>query len=74
MTLNPHYLWEAKMQNPYVKHGTFLVEFDDYVKSSKEINLHELGTKQNNFFFLMMKNEYHVVYVKDDVMFKIVVA
>jgi hypothetical protein len=32
LTLNPHYLWEAKMQNPYVKHGTFLVKFDDYVK------------------------------------------
>ncbi len=59
------------MLNPYVKHGTFLVEFDDYVKSSKEINLHELGTKQNNFFY---KNEYHVVDVKDDVVFKIVVA
>jgi hypothetical protein len=26
---NPHYLWKAKMLNPYIKHGTFLVEFDD---------------------------------------------
>jgi hypothetical protein len=26
---NPHYLWEAKMLNPYIKRGTFLVEFDD---------------------------------------------
>jgi hypothetical protein len=33
MTLNPHYLLEAKMQNPYIKHGTFLVEFDDYIKT-----------------------------------------
>jgi len=32
MTLNPHYLWEAKMQNAYIKHGTFLVEFGDCVK------------------------------------------
>ncbi len=33
MTLNPHYLWEAKMLNPYIKHGTFLVEFDDHIKT-----------------------------------------
>jgi len=33
MTLNPHYLWEAKMLNPYLKHGTFLVEFDDRIKT-----------------------------------------
>jgi hypothetical protein len=33
MTLNPHYLWEAKMLNPYIKHGTFLVEFDDCIKT-----------------------------------------
>jgi len=33
MILNPHYLWEAKMQNPYVKHGTFLVQIDDLLKS-----------------------------------------
>jgi hypothetical protein len=33
MTLNSHYLWEAKMLNPYIKHGTFLVEFDDNVKT-----------------------------------------
>jgi hypothetical protein len=33
MTLNPHYLWEAKMLNPYIKHGTFLVEFDDRIKT-----------------------------------------
>jgi hypothetical protein len=33
MTLNPHYLSEAKMLNPYIKHGTFLVEFDDYIKT-----------------------------------------
>ncbi len=31
--LNPHYLWEAKMLNPYLEHGTFLVEFDDHVKT-----------------------------------------
>jgi len=31
--LNPHYLWEAKMLNPYIKHGTFLVEFDDRIKT-----------------------------------------
>jgi hypothetical protein len=35
MTLNSHYLWEVKVQNTYVKHGTFVVEFDP----SKEINL-----------------------------------
>jgi len=34
MTLNPQcYLWETKIQNPYVKHGTFLMELDDHVKS-----------------------------------------
>jgi hypothetical protein len=32
MTLNPHYLWEAKILNPHIKHGTFLVEFDDRIK------------------------------------------
>jgi hypothetical protein len=31
-TLNPQYLWETKMKNPYIKHGTLLVEFDDRVK------------------------------------------
>jgi hypothetical protein len=35
ITLKLHYLWEAKMQNPYIKHGTFLMEFDDYVKTTK---------------------------------------
>jgi hypothetical protein len=35
MTLNPHYLWEAKMLNPYIKHGTFLVEFDDRIKTTQ---------------------------------------
>jgi hypothetical protein len=33
MTINPHYIWEAKMLNPYIKHGTFLVEFDDHIKT-----------------------------------------
>jgi hypothetical protein len=33
MTLNPHYLWEVKMQNSYVKHKTFLMEFHEHVKS-----------------------------------------
>jgi hypothetical protein len=33
MTLNPHYLCEAKMLNAYIKHGTFLVEFDDGSKT-----------------------------------------
>jgi hypothetical protein len=33
MTLNPHYLWEVKMLNPYIKHETFLVEFDNSVKT-----------------------------------------
>jgi hypothetical protein len=36
MTINPHYLWEAKMLNPYIKDGTFLVEFDDYVKTDQQ--------------------------------------
>jgi len=27
-----HYLCEAKMLNPYIKHGTFLVKFDDRIK------------------------------------------
>jgi hypothetical protein len=27
------YLWEVKMLNPYVKHGAFLVEFDDCIKT-----------------------------------------
>jgi hypothetical protein len=35
MSLNPHYLWEAKMLNPCIKHGTFLVEFDECVKTIK---------------------------------------
>ncbi len=33
MTLNPHYLWEAKMLNPYTKNETFLTEFDDHIKT-----------------------------------------
>jgi hypothetical protein len=33
MTLNPHYLSKAKMLNPYIKHGTFLVEFDEHIKT-----------------------------------------
>jgi hypothetical protein len=33
MTLNPHYLWEAKMLNPYTKNETFLMEFDDHIKT-----------------------------------------
>jgi hypothetical protein len=33
MTLNPHHLSEAKMLNPYIKHGTFLVQFDDHIKT-----------------------------------------
>jgi hypothetical protein len=33
MTLNPHYLWEAKMLNLCIKHETFLVEFDDHIKT-----------------------------------------
>jgi len=33
ITLNLHYLWEAKMLNPYIKHGTFLVEFNDCVQT-----------------------------------------
>jgi hypothetical protein len=33
MNLNPHNLWEAKMLNPYIKHGTFLVKFDDHIKT-----------------------------------------
>jgi hypothetical protein len=33
MILNPHYLWKVKMLNPYIKHGTFLVEFDDHIKN-----------------------------------------
>jgi hypothetical protein len=33
MILNPHYSWEAKMQNPYVKHGTFLMQIEDLLKS-----------------------------------------
>jgi hypothetical protein len=33
MTQNSHCLWEAKMLNPHIKHGTFLVEFDDHIKT-----------------------------------------
>jgi hypothetical protein len=33
LALNPHYLWEAKMLNPYIKHGTFLVKFYDRIKT-----------------------------------------
>jgi hypothetical protein len=46
MTLNPHYLWEAKMLNPYIKHGTFLVEFDDRIKPFREIDFLKLGTNK----------------------------
>jgi hypothetical protein len=42
MTLNPHYLWEVKMLNPYIKHGTFILEFDDRIK-----------TIQGNWFILI---------------------
>jgi len=31
--LNPHYLCEVKMLNPYIKHGAFLMEFDDRIKT-----------------------------------------
>jgi hypothetical protein len=31
--LNPQYLREVKMLNPYIKHGTLLVKFDDHVKT-----------------------------------------
>jgi hypothetical protein len=34
------------MLNPYIKHGTFLVEFDDHIKPSKEIDFLQLRTKQ----------------------------
>jgi hypothetical protein len=30
---NPHYISKVKMLNPYIKHGTFLVEFDDCIKT-----------------------------------------
>jgi hypothetical protein len=30
---NSHHLWEAKMQNQYVKHETFLMQIDDLLKS-----------------------------------------
>jgi hypothetical protein len=33
LALRPYYLWEAKILNPYIKHGTFLVEFDDHIKT-----------------------------------------
>jgi hypothetical protein len=42
---NPHYLWEAKMLNPYIKHGTFLVELMTILKPSKEIDFLKLKTK-----------------------------
>jgi hypothetical protein len=45
MTLNPYYLWEAKMLNPYIKHGTFLVEFDDRIKTIQ------------GYWFLKIKNK-----------------
>jgi hypothetical protein len=28
-----YYLWEAKMLNPYIEHGTLLMEFDDHIKT-----------------------------------------
>jgi hypothetical protein len=37
MTLNPHYTWEGKMLNPYIKHEIFLVEFDDCIKIIQEV-------------------------------------
>jgi hypothetical protein len=42
MTLNPHYLWEAKILNPHIKHGTFLVEFDDRIKTICHVRMHGL--------------------------------
>jgi hypothetical protein len=52
MTLNPHYLWEAKMINPYIKHGTFLVKFYDRIKTIQEIDFLNLGT-----IFFFYKND-----------------
>jgi hypothetical protein len=34
------------MLNPYIKHGTFLVEFLTILKPSKEIDFFKSGTKQ----------------------------
>jgi hypothetical protein len=34
------------MLNPYIKHGTFLVEFDDRIKTIQGIDFLKLGTKQ----------------------------
>jgi hypothetical protein len=33
IALNLHYLQEAKMLNPYIKHGTFLMEFNVCAKT-----------------------------------------
>jgi len=44
--LNSHYLWEAKMLNPYIKHGTFLVKFDEHIKTIQGDWFLKLGIKQ----------------------------
>jgi hypothetical protein len=41
------------MLNPYIKHGTFLVKFDDCIKPYKEIDFFKLGTKK----FKNIKND-----------------
>ncbi len=64
MTLNPHYLWEAKMLNPYIKHGTFLVEFDDRIKTNLG-KLISLNQEQKNFKNKkMIKKKQHTIDVK----------
>jgi hypothetical protein len=48
VTLNLHYLWEAKMLDPYIKHGTFLWNLMIMLKPSKDIDFLRLKTKTNN--------------------------
>ncbi len=60
------------MKNPYIKHGTLLVEFDDYVK----IHIRKLiSLNYEHFSFKkMIKKKTIPLMSKDDVMFKGVVA
>jgi hypothetical protein len=61
------------MLNPYIKHGTFLVEFDDHIKPYEEINFLKLGKKtiKNK---KMIKKRIILLMLKDDVTFKGVVS
>ncbi len=46
MSPNPHYLWDAKIQNPYINMEQSQQNLMTMLKPSKEIDFPKLGTKQ----------------------------